>query len=87
MFGSNLEVFLLLFLLVVPVFDYKLIYVVNAVNKTFLGKSIFEPQREKTYLLICGPNVDSNQPAHRVHSQIRIYTVRMKKLHPWLSKL
>ena len=41
--------------------------------------SCFEPQREKTYLVTCGPNEDSNQPAHP-RSLIRVFVVRLKKL-------
>ena len=37
-----------------------------------------EPQREKTYLLKCAPNEDSNQPAHPC-SLIKDFVVRMKK--------
>ena len=42
----------------------------------------YEPQLEKTYLLIFAPNEDSDQPAHP-----RVFVVRLKKLHPWLFKL
>ena len=49
-----------------------------------------EPQLQKTYLLTCLPNEDSNQPAHP-RSLISVFIVRMKKkikkMHPWLSKL
>ena len=37
------------------------------------------PQCEKTYLLTCAPNEDSNQPAHP-RSLIRVFVVRMKTL-------
>ena len=41
---------------------------------------------EKTYLLTCAPNEDSNKPAHR-RSLIRVFVVRIKKRwHPFLSK-
>ena len=39
----------------------------------------YEPKREKTYLLKCEPNEDSNQSAHPC-SLIRIIVVRMKKI-------
>ena len=39
-----------------------------------------ELQREKTDLLTCAPNDDSNQHAH-AHSLIRVFVVRMKKLY------
>ena len=39
----------------------------------------YEPQREKTYLVTCEPNEDSNQPAHP-RCLIRVFVVRMKKL-------
>ena len=37
-----------------------------------------EAQREKTFLLPCAPNEDSNQPAH-LHSLTRVVAVPMKK--------
>ena len=40
--------------------------------------SICEPQLEKTYLLTCAPNEDTNQPAH-LCCLIRYFVVRMKK--------
>ena len=53
----------------------------------WLGGTWNEPQCEKTYLLTCAPNEDSDQPA-RPRSLIRVFVVRMKKtLHPWLSKM
>ena len=36
--------------------------------------------REKTYLLTCAPNEDSNQPAHSLRL-IRVFVVHMKKLY------
>ena len=39
---------------------------------------IFEPHRQKTYILTCAPNVDSNQPTH-LDILIRVFIVRMKK--------
>ena len=35
-----------------------------------------EPQCQKTYLWICAPSEDSNQPAHS-RSLVRIFTVRI----------
>ena len=40
---------------------------------------INELKREKTYLLTCASNEDSNQPAHP-RSLIRVFIVRMRKL-------
>ena len=40
---------------------------------------IIDPQREKTYLLTCAPNEDSNQPAHS-RNLIRFFALRVKKL-------
>ena len=40
---------------------------------------LFEPWREKTYLLTCAPNKDSNQPAHP-RSLTRVFVIRIKKL-------
>ena len=39
----------------------------------------YGPKREKTYLITCAPNEDSNQPAHP-RSLIRVFAVRMTKL-------
>ena len=36
--------------------------------------SVYEPQREKTYLLTCAPNKDSDQTA-RMRSLIRVFVV------------
>ena len=44
-----------------------------------IARRIYEPQREKTYLLTCAPNEDSNQPADP-RSLIRIFVVRTTKL-------
>ena len=41
--------------------------------------SIFEPKRQKTYLLQCIPNKDFNQPAHP-RSLIKVFVVHMKKI-------
>ena len=38
------------------------------------------PQRDKTDLLTCAPNEDSNQPAHS-RSLIRVFVVCMKRLY------
>ena len=38
-----------------------------------------EPQREKTYFLICAANEDSNQLAHP-RSKVRVFVVRIKKI-------
>ena len=40
---------------------------------------LLELQCEKTYLLTCASNKDSNQPAH-LHSLIRVFIICMKKL-------
>ena len=47
---------------------------------------INEPRLEKTCSLTCTPNEESN---HLVHycSLIRVFLIRRKKLHPWLSKV
>ena len=56
----------------------------------FYSHSVFtlnEPQREKTYLLICAPNNDTNQFAH-LRSLIRVFVLpREETLYPWLSKI
>ena len=52
-------------------------YVLARVVKTDLRTN--EPKREKTYLLTCTPNEDSNQPAHP-RSLIRVFYVRMEKI-------
>ena len=38
------------------------------------------------YLLKCVPTEDSNQPVHP-HRLIRVFSVSMKTLRPWLSKM
>ena len=38
-----------------------------------------------TYLQICAPNADTNQPAHP-RNLIRVFVIRMKKLHSWFPK-
>ena len=43
---------------------------------------IIVPQHEKTYLLTCSPNEDSNQPLHRL---ISLLCPHGETLHPWLS--
>ena len=45
-----------------------------------------EPQREKSYLLTCAPNEDSNQPAHP-RSLISLRCPDEETLHPLLSKI
>ena len=49
------------------------------------GRTLFEPEREKTYLLICAPNEDSNQPAHP-RSLLCPRCPHEEILHPCLSK-
>ena len=44
-----------------------------------------EPQHVKTYLLICSPNQDSNQPTH-LRSLITLFVVCLKKLAPLFNK-
>ena len=52
-----------------------------------LRNQIIEPQRQKTYLLACSPNENTNQPAHP-RGPIRLFVVRMKKkFHLWLTKM
>ena len=51
----------------------------RCLNRFEYLQSTYGPQREKTYLLTCTSNDDSNQPAHP-RSLIRIYVVRMMKL-------
>ena len=41
-------------------------------------KSLFEAKRQETYILICGPYRDSDQPAHP-RSLIRVAAIRLKK--------
>ena len=49
-------------------------------GKKLLWKVLLnELQREKTYLLTCVPNEDSNQPAH-ARSLIKVFVVRLKTL-------
>ena len=57
----------------VPHPSYKII-VSNTMNILIL--SLNEPQREKTYLLSCAPNEDTNQVAHP-HRRVRVFVVRM----------
>ena len=53
----------------------------NIRTPTWLSK----PQREKTYLLKCASNEDSNQPVHpQSHQSLRC--PHEETLHPWLSK-
>ena len=42
------------------------------------NKKTDDPQREKTYLLICAPKEDSNYPAHP-HNLTRVFVAYMKK--------
>ena len=44
-----------------------------------------QDQREKTYLLKCAPNEDSNQPAHP-HSLISLRFPHEETLPTWLAK-
>ena len=44
----------------------------------------YETQREKTYLLTCKPNEDTNQPVHP-DSLVSLYFPRVDTLHPGLS--
>ena len=53
---------------------------------------LYESQYEKTYLLICVPNKHTCWYVCPTKTQISLWTqaiflVRMKKLHPWLSKI
>ena len=66
-----------------------LVYKAERVNQFFTLPMIMlitEPRREKTHLLISLLNEDLNQPAY-LRSLIRIFVVRKKTLHPWLSKM
>ena len=51
-------------------------------KKKKITKELYDPQREKMYLLTYAHNVDSTQPAHP-RRLIRVFVVRMKTLgHP-----
>ena len=58
----------------------------NVHGEMFVLYHTVEPQSERTYLLTCASNEDSNKPMH-LHSLIRVFVVHMKILHPWLSKI
>ena len=59
-------------------------YIKQTINTIIV---VNEPQRQKTHLLTCTSNDDSNQSAH-AHSRIRVFVFcKQETLHPWLSKM
>ena len=52
----------------------------HVTNTAFLMMSTNVPQLEKTYLLTCLPNEDSNQPAHPL-SLTRFFVVAQSDLN------